>query len=67
MTVEKNIDANKLLQDKFADERLSDNELENVAGGTGEGGTGEELNYGLDVRMIINDNTRPLISYETGK
>lgn len=38
MTEEKNIDTNKQpdkSQEKFADERLSDNELDKVAGGTG--------------------------------
>ena len=39
MTKEKNIDASKQenqSQDQFAAERLTDDELENVAGGTGE-------------------------------
>ena len=38
MTKEKIIDTNKQpdnSQDKFADKRLSDNELEKIAGGTG--------------------------------
>ena len=34
MTAEKNLEANKQAE-KLADERLSDDELDNVAGGTG--------------------------------
>lgn len=44
MTEEKIIDTNKQPdkpQEKLTDERLSDNELEKIAGGTGEGDTSE--------------------------
>ena len=52
MTEEKNIDASKQTdksQEQFADERLSDDELENVAGGVGL--------IGINLEYIANAKT----------
>ena len=52
MTKEKNINASAE-QDKFADERLTDDELENVAGGT-TGKLGYELEPNTTLRYGVS-------------
>ena len=44
MTAEKNLDTSKQA-DKFADELLNDDELDNVAGGTGSGAADDNTSY----------------------
>ena len=55
MTKEKNINASKQTdksQEKFADERLSNDELDNVAGGTGGNAT--------DVEFVLVPESSPI-------
>ena len=55
MTEEKNINASKQTdksQEKFADERLSNDELDNVAGGTGGNAT--------DVEFVLVPESSPI-------
>ena len=61
MTEEKNIDASAE-QDKFADERLTDYELDNVAGGVGGKmyetfGRNDEVPYGTTGKYELEPNT----------
>ena len=57
MTKEKNLDASKQA-DKFANELLNDDELDNVAGGTGSEGAEENVSHKLIQNLFGSAGSR---------
>ena len=52
MAKEKITDTSKQPQDLYAEERLSDNELDKIAGGTGENATDDDLTLESDTKIL---------------